>query len=63
QNGDIIIYGGSEKDPLGPQVFPDLAVLNTNSWLWSIPNIPVSNIPQALTFHSAALYNNYMFVA
>ncbi|KAF0464563.1 galactose oxidase [Gigaspora margarita] len=63
QNGDIIIYGGSENDILGPQVFPDLAVLNTNSWLWSIPNIPVSNIPQALTFHSAALYNNHMFVA
>ncbi|KAF0461848.1 galactose oxidase [Gigaspora margarita] len=63
QNGDIIIYGGSENDTLGPQVFPDLAVLNTNSWMWSIPNIPSSNIPQALTAHSAVLYKNYMFVA
>ncbi|KAF0464559.1 galactose oxidase [Gigaspora margarita] len=63
QNGDIIIYGGSDHDILGPQVFPDLAVLNTNSWVWSIPNIPSSNIPQVLASHSAVLYKNYMFVA
>ncbi|CAG8760389.1 37347_t:CDS:2, partial [Gigaspora margarita] len=63
QNGDIIIYGGSDHDILGPQVFPDLAVLNTNSWMWSIPNIPSSNIPQVLASHSAVLYKNYMFVA
>ncbi|KAF0495066.1 galactose oxidase [Gigaspora margarita] len=68
QNGDIIIYGGSEleysKEFLEySQSLPDLCVLNTNSWIWSIPNIPSTNIPHTLSYHSAALYNNYMVVA
>ncbi|KAF0550213.1 galactose oxidase [Gigaspora margarita] len=67
QNNDIIIYGGSKYNadvgPYGPQAFPNLVVLNTNSWTWSIPDIPPTNTPQPLSFHSAALYKNYMIVA
>ncbi|KAF0415898.1 galactose oxidase [Gigaspora margarita] len=68
KNGDIIIYGGSDFEYSTAyleysQVHPDLCVLNTNSWIWTTPNIPSTNIPLTLTYHSAALYNNYMVVA
>ncbi|KAF0550208.1 galactose oxidase [Gigaspora margarita] len=64
QNGDIIIYGGSKYSlDLDTQALPNLAVLNTNSWTWSIPDISPKNTPQPLHFHSAVLYKNYMIVA
>ncbi|KAF0550177.1 galactose oxidase [Gigaspora margarita] len=63
QNSDIIVYGGSKESQLGPQTLPNLCVLNTNSWIWFIPDIPPVNTPQSLTFHSAALYKDYMVVA
>ncbi|CAG8696542.1 8554_t:CDS:2, partial [Gigaspora margarita] len=63
QKYDIIVYGGSKDDQLGPQTLPNLCVLNTNYWIWSIPDISPVNTPQSLTFHSAALYKNYMVIA
>ncbi|CAG8644167.1 1216_t:CDS:2, partial [Gigaspora margarita] len=64
QNGDIIIYGGAEYILyLETQALPNLAVLSTNSWTWSIPDIIPTNTPQSLLFHSAALYKNYMIIA
>ncbi|KAF0428037.1 galactose oxidase [Gigaspora margarita] len=63
QDGDIIIYGGSTLNHsaiIG--VFSDIAVLNTNSWVWSVPSISGTNAPP-LTQHSAALYKNYMILA
>ncbi|CAG8771172.1 26338_t:CDS:1, partial [Gigaspora margarita] len=39
QNGNIILYGGSAGSNLGLRVLPDLAVLDTNFWEWSIPSI------------------------
>ncbi|CAG8715489.1 12204_t:CDS:2, partial [Gigaspora margarita] len=64
QNSDIIIYGGSKYSvDQDTQALPNLAVLNTNSWTWSIPDIPPINTPKPLTHHSAALYKNYMIVA
>ncbi|KAF0550193.1 galactose oxidase [Gigaspora margarita] len=64
QNGDIIIYGGSKYSvDQNTQALPNLAVLNTNSWTWSIPDIPPINTPKPLSHHSAALYKNYMIVA
>ncbi|CAG8628935.1 24293_t:CDS:2 [Gigaspora margarita] len=64
QNGDIIIYGGSEYSlSESTQALPNLAVLNTNSWTWSIPDIHPTNTPQPLLYHSAAMYKNYMIVA
>ncbi|KAF0462681.1 galactose oxidase [Gigaspora margarita] len=64
QNGDIIIYGGAEYILyLETQALPNLAILSTNSWTWSIPGILPTNTPQSLLFHSAALYKNYMIVA
>ncbi|CAG8835017.1 23342_t:CDS:2, partial [Gigaspora margarita] len=47
----------------GPNVCPDLAVLDTNAWIWYIPVLPQENAPPPLTFHSAALYNDYMIIA
>ncbi|KAF0513069.1 galactose oxidase [Gigaspora margarita] len=62
-NGSIIIYGGTSDDSnLGPQVLPDIAVLDVNSWAWSNPKISQTNAPPSLTFHSAALYGNYMII-
>ncbi|KAF0550205.1 galactose oxidase [Gigaspora margarita] len=62
QNGEIIIYGGSKYNlSQDIQALPNLAVLSTNSWTWSIPDIPSTNTPQPLLFHSAALYKNYKF--
>ncbi|CAG8516727.1 20795_t:CDS:2 [Gigaspora margarita] len=65
QNGNIIIYGGSiSVDSIdGLPAFPHLAVLNTSTWVWSIPDISLSNTPNPLTFHSAAFYKNYMVIA
>ncbi|KAF0437384.1 galactose oxidase [Gigaspora margarita] len=36
----------------GLPVFSHLAVLNTSTWAWSIPDISLSNTPNPLTFHS-----------
>ncbi|KAF0451182.1 galactose oxidase [Gigaspora margarita] len=63
RNGSIIIYGGSLFSSHGPNVCPDLAVLDTNAWIWYIPVLPKENAPPPLTFHSAALYNDYMIIA
>ncbi|KAF0549466.1 galactose oxidase [Gigaspora margarita] len=64
QDGNIIIYGGSTYDSSGniAYVFSDIAVLNTNSWAWSVPSVSGTNAPP-LTQHSAALYKNYMILA
>ncbi|KAF0549471.1 galactose oxidase [Gigaspora margarita] len=64
QDGNIIIYGGSIHDSSGKiaYVFSDIAVLNTNSWVWSVPSVSGTSAPP-LTCHSAALYKNYMIIA
>ncbi|KAF0548080.1 galactose oxidase [Gigaspora margarita] len=41
---------------------PYIAKLNTNSWMWSIPNLSQINSPQ-LCYHSAELYGDYMIIA
>ncbi|KAF0526950.1 galactose oxidase [Gigaspora margarita] len=61
QNGSIIIYGGSTIN--STQVSPDLAVLNINTWEWSIPNISQKNAPSLLEYHSSTLYENFMIVS
>ncbi|KAF0526947.1 galactose oxidase [Gigaspora margarita] len=65
RNGSIIIYGGEAMNYTSyKQVSPDLAVLNINTWEWSIPNISQKNAPpSSLVFHSATLYENYMIVS
>ncbi|KAF0549454.1 galactose oxidase [Gigaspora margarita] len=63
QNGNIIIYGGStvnNSDIIG--VLSDIAVLNTNSWVWSVPSVSGTSA-SPLTQHSAVLYKNYMILA
>ncbi|RIB01125.1 hypothetical protein C2G38_2231788 [Gigaspora rosea] len=64
QDGNIIIYGGSVQNSSGypVTVFSDIAVLNTNSWVWSVPSVSGTSAPP-LTQHSAALYKNYMILA
>ncbi|RIB06490.1 hypothetical protein C2G38_2115898 [Gigaspora rosea] len=63
QDGNIIIYGGSTLNSgKNVNVFSDIAVLNTNSWSWSVPSVSGTSAPP-LTDHSAALYNNYMILA
>ncbi|KAF0549491.1 galactose oxidase [Gigaspora margarita] len=64
QSGNIIIYGGEALDSSGnvTYLFSDIAVLNTNSWVWSVPGISGTSAPP-LTQHSAALYKNYMILA
>ncbi|KAF0386119.1 galactose oxidase [Gigaspora margarita] len=64
QDGNIIIYGGSLQNNSGQPVtvFSDIAVLNTNSWVWSAPSVSGTSAPP-LTQHSAALYKNYMILA
>ncbi|KAF0526948.1 galactose oxidase [Gigaspora margarita] len=61
QNGSIIIYGGVTIN--STQVSPDLAVLNINTWEWSIPKISQINAPQPLALHSATIYKNYMIIS
>ncbi|CAG8854289.1 4224_t:CDS:1, partial [Gigaspora margarita] len=40
QNGNIIIYGGSiSVSSVVANAFSDIAVLNTNSWVWSVPSV------------------------
>ncbi|KAF0513386.1 galactose oxidase [Gigaspora margarita] len=65
QDGNIIIYGGSIINSSGyiDNLLSDVAVLNTNTWTWSIPSISQTNAPPPLTFHSAAIYKNYMIIA
>ncbi|RIB25353.1 hypothetical protein C2G38_490014 [Gigaspora rosea] len=65
QDGNIIIYGGSTT--LGTSlsidnVFSDIAVLNTDTWVWSVPSIS-GPIAPPLARHSATLYKNYMILA
>ncbi|KAF0531620.1 galactose oxidase [Gigaspora margarita] len=60
KNGNIIIFGGASGTK---QVSPDLAVLNTNAWIWSIPSNATVNVPPSLTFHTANLYKIYMIIA
>ncbi|KAF0538916.1 galactose oxidase [Gigaspora margarita] len=64
QDGNIIIYGGSALDSSGNyvKIFFDIAVLNTNSWVWFVPIVSGTSAPP-LSDHSAALYNNYMILA
>ncbi|KAF0549465.1 galactose oxidase [Gigaspora margarita] len=63
QDGNIIIYGGSTSNSgKVANVFSDIAVLNTNSWTWSVPSVSGTNAPP-LTQHSAVLYKNYMILA
>ncbi|KAF0416732.1 galactose oxidase [Gigaspora margarita] len=60
KDGNIVIFGGSNNNA---QVYPDLAVLNTNAWIWSVPNNSTVNAPPSLVFHTANLYNIYMLIA
>ncbi|KAF0332832.1 hypothetical protein F8M41_019900, partial [Gigaspora margarita] len=40
-----------------------LLLLNTNTWMWTIPNLSLTNGPPSLTYHSAALYEDYIIIA
>ena len=61
-NGKIIIHGGGAIDDA--QVTPDMAVLNTETFEWTIPLVSsnIGKVP-SLTAHSADLVGNYMIVA
>ncbi|RIB06281.1 hypothetical protein C2G38_2217532 [Gigaspora rosea] len=61
-NGDIIVFGGSKDNngTFGINLSPLIAVLNTKTWTWS--SINATNTPR-LTYHSAAIYGNFMIVA
>ncbi|CAG8819515.1 12835_t:CDS:1, partial [Gigaspora margarita] len=59
QDGNILIIGSSNDAYGYATVSPALAVLNTNTWMWTIPNLSLTNGPPSLTYHSAALYENY----
>ncbi|CAG8764492.1 34237_t:CDS:2, partial [Gigaspora margarita] len=59
-DGNIIIFGGANNDV---QVYPDLAVLNTNTWIWSVPSNSTVNAPPSLSRPSANLYKIYMIIA
>ncbi|CAG8602178.1 22038_t:CDS:2 [Gigaspora margarita] len=60
KDGNIIIFGGGKNSV---QTYPDLAVLNTNAWLWSVPSVSTINAPPSLTRHSANLYKIFMIIA
>ncbi|KAF0531617.1 galactose oxidase [Gigaspora margarita] len=60
KDGNIIIFGGANG---AAQVYPDLAVLNTNTWIWSVPSNSTVNAPPSLAFHTANLYKIYMIIA
>ncbi|CAG8833375.1 12295_t:CDS:2, partial [Gigaspora margarita] len=60
KEGNIIIFGGATG---AAQVYPNLVVLNTNAWLFSIPNVSTVNAPPSLVRHSANLHNIYMIIA
>ncbi|KAF0476404.1 galactose oxidase [Gigaspora margarita] len=63
-DGNIILYGGSTLTGTGSlEVLSDIAIINTNTWVWSVPSVSQTNTPPPLTFHSATLYKNYMIVA
>ncbi|KAF0458738.1 galactose oxidase [Gigaspora margarita] len=65
QDGNIIIYGGSttlDSSLSIDNVFSDIAVLNTNTWVWSVPSIS-GPIAPPLARHSATLYKTYMILA
>ncbi|KAF0477862.1 galactose oxidase [Gigaspora margarita] len=63
QDGNILIIGGSNDAYGYATVSPALAVLNTNTWMWTIPNFSLTNGPPSLTYHSAALYEDYIIIA
>ncbi|KAF0416738.1 galactose oxidase [Gigaspora margarita] len=60
KGGNIIIFGGASGFA---QVYPDLAVLNTNTWMWSVPSNSTVNVPPSLIHHTANLYKIYMIIA
>ncbi|CAG8600647.1 1188_t:CDS:2, partial [Scutellospora calospora] len=68
KDGNIIIFGGNSANDINHDfiitAIPNLAILNTNvsPYHWSVPNIPSTNAPPSLCYHSAALYNNIMII-
>ncbi|CAG8844251.1 7169_t:CDS:2, partial [Gigaspora margarita] len=50
QNGDIIIYGGALWNDTNTLATPYIAKLDTNTWMWSIPNLSQINSPQLYLF-------------
>ncbi|RIB24761.1 hypothetical protein C2G38_2241834, partial [Gigaspora rosea] len=62
-NGNIIVYGGSNVD--NKRSTPDLIILNvaTSSFKWSAPSISPDNAPPPLTYHTAAIFKNYMIIS
>ena len=65
-NSRIIVYGGSRPitGAFSAKVTPDLAVLNIETFEWSIPSVSsnIGKVP-SLYFHTSNLVGNYMIVA
>ncbi|CAG8666792.1 10676_t:CDS:2, partial [Gigaspora margarita] len=55
-------YGSNKFNDTFTPAIPYIAKLDTSSWMWSIPKLSQINAPQ-LSFHSAALYRDYMIIA
>ncbi|RIB20762.1 hypothetical protein C2G38_2178463 [Gigaspora rosea] len=68
QDGNIIIYGGSLQNSTGKIVyaFSDIAVLNTNSWSWSVPSVSGTGAISATNLYTNNIYildiQNYTWV-
>ncbi|KAF0538917.1 galactose oxidase [Gigaspora margarita] len=62
------IYGGSTIDSFGNDVniFSDIAVLNTNSWVWFVPNVSGTSSVSVLNLYANKIYildiQNYTWV-
>ncbi|GBC10583.1 hypothetical protein RclHR1_09740008 [Rhizophagus clarus] len=71
--GKICIYGGRYKNKSMPSPIPSveqIAILDTTTLTWSIPQLENTNIPKLddanipkLVFHSATIIDNLMFIA
>ena len=61
-NGEIIIHGGEGVG--NAQVIPDIAVLNIETFEWSIPLVSsnIGKVP-SLVYHTADLVGNYAIAA
>ncbi|CAG8569489.1 16819_t:CDS:2 [Dentiscutata erythropus] len=60
-NGNIIVYGGSNVNNI--RSTPDLIILNVATYKWSAPSISSENAPPPLTYHTAAIFKDYMIIS
>ncbi|RHZ53497.1 hypothetical protein Glove_441g77 [Diversispora epigaea] len=59
-NGYIIIFGGCKLD--NTSVSPNIAMLHTNTYEWTIPSNSEENSPPSIWGHTANLHSDYMII-